>query len=269
MSADPFVEFKAAQKESWGLFLPLEIMTVMPAATLVNFSHLTEQNTVLDVACGTGVVSVTAAKKGAKVSALDLSPVLLERAQANADIAQVNVEFREGDAESLPYADNTFDVVLSQFGHMFAPRPQIAINEMLRVLKPGGTIAFSTWPPDLFVGRVYDLVRKFSPPPPGIPSPSCWGEPHYVRKQLGTAVEDITFDQGLMRVMTLSLGHYQRAMEKTLGSIVKLVKDAEKNSTQLNQFRAELNALTAQYYEDNCIYQHFLMTRAKKLNTLF
>src|SRR4029079_8419210 len=101
-----------------------------------------------DVACGTGVVSVTAARAGATVSGLDLTPELLERARENARIGSFDVEFREGDVEALPFGDAEFDVVLSQFGHMFAPRPQVAIAEMLRVLKSGGTIALSTWPPE-------------------------------------------------------------------------------------------------------------------------
>ena len=99
---------------------------------------------VLDVACGTGVVAVTAARAGAIVTALDLTPELLVRARENSKIAEVNVDWHEGDVEKLPFENAAFDVVLSQYGHMFAPRPEIAVAEMLRVLKPGGTIAFST-----------------------------------------------------------------------------------------------------------------------------
>ncbi|WP_429570898.1 class I SAM-dependent methyltransferase [Paraburkholderia sp. JPY419] len=82
---------------------------------------------------------------------LDLAPALNERAK-NAALADVEIDFREGDVEATPYDNASFDVVLSQFGHIFAPRPEVAIVEILRVLKPGGTIAFSTWPPEDFVG---------------------------------------------------------------------------------------------------------------------
>jgi len=146
--ADPFAQYKAAQREAWASFLPVEVITTIPAAKLVKFAQVSSGQTVLDVACGTGVVAVTAARRGATVSGLDLSPVLLERARYNADLAGVTVDFAEGDAEALAYPDASFDVVLSQFGHIFAPRPQVALSEMLRVLKVGGRLAFSSWPPE-------------------------------------------------------------------------------------------------------------------------
>src|SRR5208282_6912980 len=127
-----------------------------------------------------------AARRGAKVSGLDLSPVLIERARKNASIADVDIDFVEGDAKALPYPDASFDVVLSQFGHMFAPRPGVAIQEMLRVLKVGGRIAFSTWPPEHFTGIMFALVGRYMPPPPpgGTPPapPPQWGDPNVVRE---------------------------------------------------------------------------------------
>src|SRR5215471_17857484 len=148
---DPFAQFKAAQREGWALFAPLEMATTRPAAALVKFAGVRSGETVLDVACGTGVVAVTAARAGAVVSGLDLTPALLARARENATLAGVEIEFTEGDVEALPYPDASVDVVLSQFGHMFAPRPELAVAEMLRVLRPGGRIAFSTWPPELYI----------------------------------------------------------------------------------------------------------------------
>lgn len=264
-ATDPYSAFKQIQKEKWGSFSPLEVVTTIPAATLVKFSRLTARDTVLDVGSGTGVVAITAARAGAQVFALDLSPALVERAQANAAIAKVRVDFQEGDAEALPYPDNFFDVVLSQFGHMFAPRPQITTQEILRVLKPGGTIAFSTWPPDLYVGRLFRLVEKYSPHPTGISSPSIWGDPVFVREQLGDKVDDLTFDQGLLQFPALSLGHYQHIIEPTLGPIVKLIQEAKNDSAQLKSFRADLEALAAQYYDENHLHQHYLLSRAKKI----
>jgi ubiquinone/menaquinone biosynthesis C-methylase UbiE len=110
----------------------------------VKFANVRAGQNVLDVGCGTGIVAITAARIGASVRGLDLTPELLERARENARIANVEIDFREGDAEALPFDDVTFDVVLSQFGHMFAPRPDVAMAEMLRVLKRGGTIAFNS-----------------------------------------------------------------------------------------------------------------------------
>src|SRR5579863_1703790 len=193
---DTFEAFKTAQKQGWAHFAPLEMVTMMPAAQLVKFSGVKPGQQVLDVACGTGVVSVTAARLGARVTALDLTPELLERAKENGKIAGVTIDWREGDVEHLPFTDAAFDVVLSQFGHIFAPRPEVAIGEMLRVLKPGGTIAFSTWPPELFVGRVFALTSSYLlPPPPGVAAPPLWGDPNIIRQRLGTGVKDILFDR--------------------------------------------------------------------------
>jgi ubiquinone/menaquinone biosynthesis C-methylase UbiE len=175
---DLIAQFKESQKQGWAHFTPLEMFTTPAAARLVAHANIPAGQRVLDVACGTGVVAVTAARVGAQVSALDLTPQLLERARENAELAGVRVEWREGDVEELPFEDAAFDAVLSQYGHMFAPRPEVAVGEMLRVLKPGGTIAFSTWPPELFIGRTFMLVAGYAPaPPPGVAPPTLWGNP--------------------------------------------------------------------------------------------
>jgi ubiquinone/menaquinone biosynthesis C-methylase UbiE len=112
-------------------FHPTETFTTPLAARLVQHAGIAVNQRVLDVACGTGVVAVTAARAGARVTALDLTPELIERARENAKIASVNIEWHEGDAEQLPFDGGVFDVVVSQFGHMFAPRPDVVVSEML------------------------------------------------------------------------------------------------------------------------------------------
>ena len=186
MSDDPIAKFKQQQRQGWRHFAPLEGLTTPTAARLVKFANVRAGQNVLDVGCGTGVVAVTAARKGARVHGVDLTPDLLERARENANIAQAEIDFREGDAEALAFDDATFDVVLSQFGHMFAPRPDVAIREMLRVLKPGGTIAFATWPPELLIGSSFRLVSGYMPPPPpGVSPPPQWGDIATVGERLG------------------------------------------------------------------------------------
>lgn len=135
---DSLAQFKEAQRQGWAHFAPLEANTTPEAARLVKHARVRPGHRVLDVACGTGVVAVTAARLGARVTGLDLTPELLERARENASIAGVDVDWHEGDVEQLPFGDAAFEVVLSQFGHMFAPRPGVAVAEMLRVLSPGG-----------------------------------------------------------------------------------------------------------------------------------
>jgi ubiquinone/menaquinone biosynthesis C-methylase UbiE len=138
---DPIAQFKEMARRGWATFAPTEMATGAVAPRLVTFAGIERGARVLDVGCGTGVVALTAARTGASVSGLDLTPELLARARENTAVMGLDVDWREGDAESLPYADAEFDVVVSQFGHMFAPRPELAVSEMLRVLKPGGTIA--------------------------------------------------------------------------------------------------------------------------------
>jgi SAM-dependent methyltransferase len=264
---DSFDSFKAAQKQGWAHFAPLEAITTPCAARLVKWAGVRSGRRVLDVACGTGVVSVTAARLGARVTGLDLTPELLERARENARIAGVEIDWHEGDAEKLPFGDATFDFVLSEFGHIFAPRPEVAIGEMLRVLKPGGTIAFSTWPPELLVGRTFALTASYMPPPPpGVAPPPQWGDPNIVRQRLGSAVKDILFDRATMLVPALSTSHHRMASEKSGGSMVRLVAELEgRDPAKLEKFRREYDALAGEYFEDNLLRQDYLITRAIKI----
>lgn len=266
MTDDPFAELKAKQREMWASFAPVEVHTTAPAAHLVRFAEVRPGKAVLDVATGTGVVAITARRAGAKVAALDLSPVLLGRARENAAIAEVDdVDWREGDAESLPFADATFDMVLSQFGHMFAPRPEVVVREMLRVLRPGGTIAFATWPPEHMIGTLFATVARYAPPPPGAAPPPLWGAPSVVAERLGRAVRDLHFQRGVMTFPALSPQHYRQSMELTVGPVTKVVQALAADPGRLAEFRRELEALAARHLADNVVRQDFLLTRATKV----
>jgi len=267
VNMDPFDSFKAAQKLGWAHFAPLETLTTPPAAQLVKYAEVRAGDRVLDVACGTGVVAITAARKGARVTALDLTPALLERARENSRIAGVEVDWREGDVEKLPFEDGAFDVVLSQFGHIFAPRPDVAIAEMLRVLKPGGTIAFSTWPPELLVGRMFTLTARYAPPPPpGVLPPTQWGDPRIVSERLGSAVKDLVFHRETMLVPALSPQHNRETIERTAGPVIKMVEAlSASDPAKLAAFRREYETLALEYLDENIIRQDYLLTRASKI----
>lgn len=262
---DPIEKFKEGQKQAWAHFAAFEMITTMPAARLISFAGVERGHKVLDVGCGTGVAALTAARIGATVSGLDLTPELLARAAENSVVAGVNIEWKEGDAENLPWGDKTFDVVVSQFGHMFAPRPDVTLAEMLRVLKPGGTIAFSTWPPDLFTGRMFVLVGSYLPPPPAGVSPAVqWGSPSLVRERFGSAVRKITFDSDTMRSPALSHAHFRNFAERGAGPVMRLVAALKDDPAKLATFRSEFDGLIAEYFHDNHVRQDFLLTRAIK-----
>jgi SAM-dependent methyltransferase len=263
---DPMADLKENARKTWSTFAPLEPSTASTAPRLVAFAEITRGARVLDVACGTGVVALTAARLGAEVTGIDLTPELVARAKENAAIMGLEAVFEEGDVEALPVPDASFDVVVSQFGHMFAPRPDVAVREMLRVLKPGGTIAFSTWPPELVVGKIFVTLGRYAPsPPPGVSPPPQWGDPAIVRERLGDAVRDLRFARDAMRIYSLSTAHFRMFMERNIGLLTNLISDLEASDpVKLAALRRDLEDVVAPYFENNQVRQDYLLTRALK-----
>jgi ubiquinone/menaquinone biosynthesis C-methylase UbiE len=147
---------------------------------------------VLDVACGTGNLAIPAARAGAEVTGLDIAPPLLEQARKRAAEEKLNIVFEEGDAEQLPYADARFDLVMSMYGAMFAPRPDRVAAELLRVCRPGGVIAMANWTPDGFAAKLFAAGARYAPPPQGVPSPLLWGDEQTVKQRLGPGASQVT-----------------------------------------------------------------------------
>ena len=254
-------------KKMWSTFAAFETVTGLAAPELVRFAGVQKGDSVVDVGCGTGVVAVTAAQVGAKVTASDLTPELIARAKENSIISGFEIDFQIADVEQLPYDNDKFDIVLSQFGHMFAPRADIAISEMLRVLKPGGVIAFSTWPPELLTGRLFILTAKYgSPPPAGISSPVDWGKVEVIKNRLGEKVKHITFHRAQYGNPAMSPSHMRILLERYIGPVSTVVKKLEANDPKkLTLFRGEMDVLLGEYFENNAVIQSYLMTRAIKL----
>lgn len=155
---------------------------------------------VLDVACGTGNASIPAASLGAEVSGLDFSPGLIAIARERGAEAKVDVDWLEGDAQSLPFGDDSFDRVISAIGHMFAPDHKRTADEMLRVCRPDGRIAIACWTPGGPIGEMFARLGAISPAPPeGFPPPVLWGTEEHVRELLGDPVEfelhNVVFDE--------------------------------------------------------------------------
>ena len=146
----------------------------------------------LDVACGSGPLALIAARDGVDATGIDIAENLIERARERARLEGLGARFQEADAEDLPFADATFDVVTSVAGVMFAPRPEVAAKELLRVCRRGGIVAMANWTPQGFVGKMFRIISNFVAPP-GIRDPTLWGDEEEARALLGTGVSRLEF----------------------------------------------------------------------------
>jgi SAM-dependent methyltransferase len=160
------------------------------ADVLVLRADIESGMTVLDVACGTGNATIAAAQLGARVTGLDFSPGLVAVARERGLEANVEVEWLDGDAQSLPFDDDSFDRVISAIGHMFAPDHRRTADELLRVCRTDGRIAIACWTPEGSIGAMFQRLGEISPPPPeGSQSPLLWGTEAHVRELLGEPVQ--------------------------------------------------------------------------------
>ncbi len=193
-SAD--AELKSRHRAMWAMGdYPLVASEVIPdlGEVLVGACGVREGDVVLDLACGCGNVAIPAALRGASVIACDLSPELLDAGRRLAAQRGADVTWREADAEALPFEDESFDVVLSCVGVMFAPHHQASADEMIRVCRRGGTIGLVSWTPAGFVGQMFAAMKPFVPPPPlGTQPPPLWGDEDYVRELFAERITDFT-----------------------------------------------------------------------------
>ncbi|MGY1739497.1 MULTISPECIES: class I SAM-dependent methyltransferase [unclassified Blastococcus] len=189
-------ELKARHRAMWALgdypAVAIDVIAEL-GPELVAAAGVRAGDRVLDVAAGSGNAAVPAALTGASVVASDLTPELFVAGREFAARHGVEVEWREADAEALPFADGSFDVVLSCVGVMFAPHHQRAADELVRVARPGGTIGLIAWTPQGFVGDLFRTMKPYAPPPPpGAQPPVLWGDEDHVRALLGDRVTDVT-----------------------------------------------------------------------------
>lgn len=185
---------KARQKATWeaGDFGQIARSIENVAEEFMARQPLKCGSRVLDVACGTGNLAVIAARQGCVVSGVDIAENLIAQARTRAVREGLRIDFREGDAEALPFAVGQFDLVLSMFGVMFTPQPHVATAELLRVTKPGGCVSLANWTPEGFIGKMFQVFKRHLPPPPsGVPSPMGWGDEATVRSRLACGFTDI------------------------------------------------------------------------------
>ena len=205
-------ELKARHRALWASGdYPAVAAELIPALgpELVRAAGVRPGDRVLDVAAGSGNAAIPAAEAGAIVTASDLTPELFEAGRRIAAQRGVDLEWAEADAEALPFADNSFDAVISCVGVMFAPHHQAAADELIRVIRPGGTIALINWTPEGFIGNLFKTMKPYAPPPPPGASPApLWGSEDHVRELFGDRVADLT-----MQRQTVVLDHCTQPAE--------------------------------------------------------
>ena len=192
--ASEMASLKARLKATWmsGDFDKIARIIEAGGAEFIARLQLTPGARLLDVACGTGNLSFPAAQAGAIVTGVDIAPNLLATARARAAAEGMNIRFEEGDAEALPYKDAAFDEVVTMFGAMFAPRPELVAAELARVCRPGGRVAMANWTPAGFIGQLFKITGQHVTPPP-MPSPLLWGHEPAASERLRGGFTNLRF----------------------------------------------------------------------------
>jgi SAM-dependent methyltransferase len=184
---------KARQKSTWesGDFGQVAKFIMPVAEQFMARIELRPGMKVLDAACGTGNLAWIAARHGCVTSGLDIASNLVAQARQRMRREALDVEFTQGDVEAMPYADASFDLVVSMYGVMFAPRPEVVVSELLRVTKPGGLLALANWTPGGFIGKMFGVFARHLPPPAGLASPLLWGDESAVRSRFDGSIEEL------------------------------------------------------------------------------
>ncbi|MGX9790604.1 class I SAM-dependent methyltransferase [Mycobacterium sp. MMS18-G62] len=197
-------ELEAKHRALWALgdYSTIADEVVAPLGpVLVAAAAIAPGEKVLDVAAGTGNAAFPAAEAGATVIASDLCPELLEHGRRLGAARDVDIDWREANAEALPFGDNEFDVVMSCIGVMFAPHHQQSADELIRVCKPGGRIGLISWTPEGFIGQLFATMKPYAPaPPPGVSPPPLWGSEDHVRALMGERVADVATERRVLAV---------------------------------------------------------------------
>ena len=250
---DPLdAELKARHRAMWAMGdYPAVAADVIPdlGSALVEACGIQRDETVLDVACGSGNAAIPAALRGAHVTACDLTPELLETGRLVAASIGAEISWQEGDAESLPFDDATFDVVVSCVGVMFASHHQASADELLRVCRPGGTIGLVNWTPEGFVGQMFATMKPYSPPPPrGAQPPPLWGNEDHVLALLGNRVTDVVTSR-----QTVTVDHFESPdafrdyFKANYGPTVSTYRNLASDPTRASELDRDLSDLTRRH----------------------
>jgi SAM-dependent methyltransferase len=230
-------ELKARHRSMWasGDYAGMVETFLLPLGPrLVEACGIGPDMTVLDVAAGTGNASIPAAQRGARVTASDLTPELFEAGRRRAEAEGVELEWVEADAERLPFEDESFDVVMSSIGAMFAPHHEDVADELVRVCRRGGTIGLLSWTPEGMIGALFRTMGPFAPPPPpGAQPPPLWGSEEHVRELFGDRVEFSTLERDVLEVTAFERPHdYGEHFKAKYGPTIAAQGNARRNGRE-------------------------------------
>ena len=222
---DALATLKVAHRTTWATGdypgVAEHIAQTMPTH-VITAAGIEAGDRVLDVATGTGNVALAAARDGATVTGLDLTPELLDVARQRAVAVGADVEFVEGDCEALPFGDASFDRVLSVVGVQFAPRHAVTAAELVRVCSPGGVIGLANWTPEGVIGQLFRIMGRYLPaPPPFVSAPPLWGDVAHVRSLFAGHDVELSFQRGYNAFRFATVAEYQTYFEQKYGPMVK------------------------------------------------
>ena len=221
---------------------------------------------VLDVAAGSGNAAIPAAHAGARVVASDLTPELLEVGRAQATASGADIEWRQADAEALPFEDAEFDTVLSCVGVMFAPHHQASADELIRVCRPGGTIGVLNWTPEGFIGQMFAIMKPYAPPPPpGAQPPPLWGSEEHVRELFGDRIRETSAHRQKVRIDRFPTAEAFREFFKACyGPTIATYKAIADQPERVAALDAELAALAERHLDGGAMNWEYLLLTARK-----
>jgi SAM-dependent methyltransferase len=236
-STVPDSELKARHRAMWasGDYSSMVETFLLPLGPrLVEACGIGSGMRVLDVAAGTGNASIPAAQAGAEVTASDLTPELFDAGRRRAEAEGVALEWVEADAEHLPFEDESFDVVMSSIGAMFAPHHQDVANELVRVCRPGGTIGMLNWTPEGMIGALFRTMGPFAPPPPpGAQPPPLWGSEEHLHELLGGRVELGKLERDVLEITAFERpGDYGEHFKQKYGPTIAAQANARRNERE-------------------------------------
>jgi SAM-dependent methyltransferase len=266
-------ELKARHRAMWasGDYPSMVETFLLPIGErLVDACEIGPGMRVLDVAAGSGNASIPAAQRGAQVTASDLTPELLEAGRKRAEAEGLELEWVEADAERLPFDDESFDVVMSAIGAMFAPHHQEVADELVRVCRPGGTIGLLSWTPEGMIGALFRTMGPFAPPPPpGAQPPPLWGSEDHLRELFGDRVQFSTLERDILDIDAFERPHdYGEHFKERYGPTIAARANASRDGREgeldqaLEAFCDEWNRGTP---DDARFEQEYLVSVGKRV----